>query len=105
MDLEKRIKLIVEDLKRYKPKKVILFGSGASGKFFDEYSDIDLLVIKDKVKKNFISRLGEVAEFVRPQLWPLDILVYTSKEIEKLEKESAFIKKILKEGKTIYEKN
>ena len=45
----KCIDLIIEDLKKYEPEKIILFGSFARGEI-DEYSDIDLVIIKNEKK-------------------------------------------------------
>lgn len=73
--LTKRIKWLVQDLKVYQPEKIILFGSAATGDM-DEYSDLDVVVIK-KTSQRFIERLVEVAELLRDQLHPADVFVYT----------------------------
>jgi len=99
----KCIDLIIEDLKKYEPEKIILFGSFARGEI-DEYSDIDLVIIKNE-KKPFIERLGEVIMYIRKELYPVDILVYTPDEFEEMKKNSnPFIEEVLKDGKVIYEK-
>lgn len=103
VDIEERIKWIVEDLKTYDPEKIILFGSAARGDI-DSYSDLDFAVIK-KTDKRFLQRLAEVVEFLRPNLGSVDILVYTPEEFEKMkEAENPFIEQVLKDGKVIYEK-
>ena len=86
----------------YEPEKVILFGSMARGDA-DEYSDIDLIVIK-KTDTPFIQRLVEVVAFTSPYI-AVDILVYTPEEIKAMmEEENPFIQRALREGKVLYEK-
>jgi len=93
-------KRIVEN---YKPLKIILFGSYANGKERED-SDLDLLVIKNsKLPRH------KRARKIRKYLWgitdiPKDILVYTVSEIKEWEKtKEAFITKIVKNGKVLYE--
>ena len=94
---------IVDDLKKYGPEKIILFGS-AGREDTDEYSDIDLIVIKE-TRKSFVERLAEVITYVRPSLCPIDILVYTKDEFEEMKRDlNPFLEEILKDGKVIYEK-
>jgi predicted nucleotidyltransferase len=100
---QEEIKRIVESLSDYRPEKVILFGSVACGKE-RENSDIDLLIIKEsRLKRPF--RVKEVFETLRnvKRQFPLDVLVYTPKEIEqRLALGDFFIKRVLAEGKVIY---
>jgi len=67
-------------VKRFKPKKIILFGSYANGTP-TEGSDLDLLIIKDS---DVPSRLQNRA--VRKMLYglrvPVDVIVKTTKEFE-----------------------
>jgi len=98
------MKLIINDLKPYNPERIILFGSAGRGEA-DEYSDIDLVVIKE-TKKRFIKRLAEVVTYIRPSLCPVDIFVYTKGEFEEMKKNlNPFIEQVLKNGKVIYEKS
>ena len=101
--MQKEVKKIVDQIvENYKPEKVILFGSFASGKP-KENSDVDLLVIK-KTKERFTTRLLRVAELIKSSLGT-DILVYTPKEWESaLEEENYFIKEIAQKGKLVYAK-
>ena len=58
------IEQVMQDLAAYGPEKVILFGSAARGDV-DEYSDIDLIVIKE-TDKRFVQRLvGNNSRLVR----------------------------------------
>ena len=94
---------IVNGLMASRPEKIILFGSMARGDF-DEYSDIDLIVIKD-TKQRFVRRLVEVTAFI-PLDIAVDALVYTPKEIDAMLAEgNPFIEQALKEGKVLYEKS
>jgi len=78
-ELERTVEALVKD---YKAEKIILFGSLAAGKT-GEWSDIDLVVVKD-TDKPFWERLREVVEIVRPSL-AMDIMVYTPQEMRSLE--------------------
>lgn len=99
---QKEIKNITEQItKRYKPKKIILYGSFAYGKPHKD-SDVDLFVIKETKKKRTERHL-ELDKILSDRNIPLDILVYTSKEVEqKLALKDLFIKKIIDQGKVIY---
>lgn len=99
--LEKELARIVSVLiKEYEPLKIVLFGSLASGNIH-EYSDIDLIVIKNS-QKGFYERLKEVGLLVMSRRGA-DILVYTPDEFE-LAKDSLFFQEeILKKGKVLYE--
>ena len=84
----------------YKPKKIILYGSTASGKA-SQGSDIDLVLIK-RTGKNFYDRIGEISGIVKHNL-PIDFLVYTPSEFEKMAKENWFIKnEVIRRGQVIY---
>ncbi|MBI5401265.1 nucleotidyltransferase domain-containing protein [Candidatus Wolfebacteria bacterium] len=81
-------------------EKIILFGSQARDTA-DEYSDLDLIIIK-KTNEPFIKRLINV-----PSL-PVhaDVFVYTPEEFEKMkENENPFILSALEGAKIIYEKS
>ena len=87
----------------YNPDKIILFGSVACGKSKDD-SDIDLLIIKDSIKKRPF-RVKEIFQVLRGinRNYPLDPMVYTPDEVQKrLSLGDYFIKRIFKEGKVLY---
>ncbi|MBL7159811.1 nucleotidyltransferase domain-containing protein [Candidatus Microgenomates bacterium] len=100
---QKELKKIVEALKAYKPEKIVLFGSVATGKFRPD-SDFDFLIIKkgvDELRKG--ERYSQVSKLLGSHKLPMDLLVYTPYEIKKrLYLGDPFIKKILSEGQVLY---
>ena len=86
-------------IKRYDSKKVILFGSLVNGNVH-EFSDIDLIVIKES-DKSFYERLEEVILLTTPEVGA-DILVYTPEEFETMQDELFFKEEVLGKGKVIY---
>jgi predicted nucleotidyltransferase len=103
MDKQKEIKRIVKQIaEKYKPEKIILFGSFAYGKP-KASSDVDLLVIKNS-KKRRVERIKEILMKVESVL-PLEPLVYTPKEIKKrIQIGDFFFQTIFEKGKIMYEK-
>lgn len=98
----KYINQIVKNLKKYKPKRVILFGSRAWGKPGKD-SDIDLLIIK-KTKQNPYKRIPEARSYLHDVDQAFDLLVLTPAEVEKrLRLGDFFIENIIKKGKVLYE--
>ncbi|MBI1929194.1 nucleotidyltransferase domain-containing protein [Candidatus Poribacteria bacterium] len=89
-------------IREYNPEKIILFGSLATGTT-GEWSDIDLLVIKETDQK-FFDRLNEIARKCDNQVG-MDCLVYTPREYEQESAENPFFREeIVKKGRVIYEK-
>lgn len=83
--------------KKINADRAILFGSYARGDIHD-YSDIDVIFIKNTREKKKIKRLNIVYDNYSGPL-PLDAIVYTPKEFEKMRKEgNIFLKQILKDG-------
>lgn len=102
MDRKERIEQIVSSLGEYDPERIILFGSHAR-RDADEYSDLDLVVIKE-TEERFLDRLKRVYEIMQPD-FALDILVYTPQEFaDMLEKGNPFLERVLEEGVIIYER-
>ena len=97
-----KIEQVVDSLMGYEPEQIILFGSVARGDA-DEYSDIDLIVIKD-TDQRFVQRMVEAGFFISRDI-AVDVFVYTPEEIATMiEDENPFIQQALKEGKILYEK-
>lgn len=98
VNLSEITRIIVQ---QYGPvEKILLFGSHARGDA-DEYSDLDLIVIKE-TNKQFVQRLVEVP----PLPVHADVFVYTPEEFERMkEHENPFIMSALRSAKVIYTKN
>lgn len=87
-------------IKKYKPQKIILFGSAAAGNMTDD-SDLDFLIIKDD-KQNPYNRIVEVYGLIKKNI-AADFIVYTPQEFaERLRLGDPFITSILSEGRVLY---
>jgi predicted nucleotidyltransferase len=73
---------LVQILQSYEPERIILFGSRARGEA-DEYSDYDLIVIK-QTQRSFIERLQDMIPYLAAFDHPAQILVYTPEEFERM---------------------
>lgn len=99
---------IVEHLQ---PRKVVLFGSQASGKATRE-SDIDLLVVLDDrhtlapLKRR--DRFGKVLDLFPYRSFGLDAIVLIEAEVKELQEKNEgewdLVLEVLKEGRTLYER-
>jgi len=98
----KEIKQVVKNLKKYRPEKVVLFGSYAWGKPKKD-SDIDILIIK-KTGGNPYKRIHEARSYLHNINKAFDILVMEPEEVEKrLKLGDFFIEEIVEKGKVLYE--
>jgi uncharacterized protein len=88
--------------RKFHPKRIILFGSYANGRPHRD-SDVDLLIIfQNKQHKPKI--YADISQELEPRLLPIDLLIRSTKEIQRrLEIGDSFIKKIVNEGKVLYE--
>ena len=104
MKSQKEIKKITNQIvRRYRPEKIILFGSYAYGKPTED-SDVDLFIVKG-TRKTRTKRHLELDRILLDRTMPIDILVYTPQEIkERLSLGDFFIKNIVQKGKTLYAK-
>jgi predicted nucleotidyltransferase len=102
LDLQRAIDDITAQLiEKYKPEKVILFGSAARGDSTPD-SDVDLLIIKRDTPHYGADRIMEVSSLIERDV-PVDFLVYRPEEFEKrLSLGDPFIELVLKEGKVLY---
>lgn len=88
-------------IEKYKPEKIILFGSAARGDAAPD-SDVDLLIIKIDTPPFSADRIMEVSSLIERDV-PVDFLVYRPEEFEKrISLGDPFIGLILKEGKVLY---
>jgi len=102
IDFEKEINNIASQIiEKYKPEKIILFGSAARGeKNLD--SDADFLIIKKETPLYGADRIRELSRLIDRNI-PIDLLVYRPEEFEeRLKMGDPFLKSVLKEGKILY---
>jgi len=87
--------------KQTEAQAVILFGSHARDQA-GTHSDVDLLVIAESDLPRH-KRSRQLHLMFKPYPFPMDILVYTPREIEKESKfKLSFISRVLREGKRLY---
>lgn len=104
MDVQAHIRHLCNQIvEKFRPQKVILFGSYAYGTpTYD--SDIDLLVIMPYVGSNH-----EQAVAIRRNLdaeMPVDLLVRSPEQVrERIEMADFFMREIIDQGKVLYEGN
>ena len=96
-----KVDRVVDSLIAYGPEKIILFGSAARGDA-DEFSDIDLIIVK-KTETRFIQRQVDATNLV-PRDISVDIFVYTPEEFQTMiDEDNPFIERALAEGIVLYE--
>jgi predicted nucleotidyltransferase len=102
MDAEAQIKKLCKQIvEKFRPQKVILFGSYAYGTPTPD-SDIDLLVVMP-YSGNELDKMVEVRRHLDSSM-PVDVLVKTPGQIEeRIHLEDFFIRKVLEKGKILYE--
>ena len=103
---DKYISLIVDQIRKEQPEKIILFGSYAYGTP-DYDSDIDLLIIKNISE----SELRDFRIGIKMKLWelikkwnvPIDIIVDNQERIDqRIQDGDMFYKEIITRGNVIY---
>jgi predicted nucleotidyltransferase len=101
-DFEKEIQNITHQIiEKYKPEKIILFGSASRGER-NLNSDADFLIIKKETPLYGADRIRELSRIIDRNI-PVDLLIYRPEEFEKrLKMGDPFLKSILKEGKVLY---
>lgn len=88
-------------VEKYRPIKIILFGSAARGDF-EKANDLDFLIIKDDVPYYGIDRMRQLDDLIERNM-AADLLVYRSVEFDdRIKLGDPFIKAILKEGRLLY---
>ncbi len=99
---QKAIDQVVEQIvEKFKPQKIILFGSYARGNPRPE-SDVDLLVVMDTPLKESKQSL-EIHRHLNV-MFGLDLIVHTPKRLkERVDMGDWFLRDVLKEGKVLYE--
>lgn len=99
---QKAIDQVVEQIvEKFKPQKIILFGSYARGNPRPE-SDVDLLVVMDTPLKASKQSL-EIRRHLNV-MFGMDLIVHTPKHLkERVKMGDWFLRDVLKEGKVLYE--
>lgn len=98
---EKISEVVKRIVKNINPEKIILFGSYACGNPSED-SNLDILVIKE-MKMPRYKRSREVKKYLRGLKIPIDVIVYTKKEIKEWkDTKTSFISQATKEGKVLY---
>jgi len=100
--VHREIESIVQQLiDKYRPSKIILFGSAARGEY-DKVNDLDFLILKQDVPLRGLDRMRELDDLIDRNM-AADMLVYRPEEFEHLIKlGDPFIKRILSEGRVLY---
>jgi uncharacterized protein len=87
-------------IEKYRPEKIILFGSAAWSD--GDINDIDLLIIKSDTPYYGVDRMRELDRIIDRKI-AADMLVYRPLEVkERLEMGDPFLKKIFRDGKVLY---
>jgi len=102
IDFEKEINYITSQIiEKYKPEKIILFGSAARGERNLD-SDADFLIIKKETPHYGADRIRELSRLIDRNI-PIDLFIYRPEEFEKrLKMGDPFLKSVLREGKILY---
>lgn len=87
-------------IEKYKPEKIILFGSAVWGE--GEIHDIDLFIVKREVPYYGEDRTRELYRLMDTDV-PVDYIVYKPEEVEeRIALGDPFVKKIFKQGKFLF---
>jgi predicted nucleotidyltransferase len=87
-------------IEKYKPEKIILFGSSAWGG--EEINDIDLFIVKKDVPYYGADRMRELYTLINTPA-SVDYIVYEPEEAEeRLSLGDPFLKKIYSKGRVLY---
>ncbi|MFH1860905.1 MAG: nucleotidyltransferase domain-containing protein [bacterium] len=106
MDKKELLKKQIENIKnqiidKYKPERIILFGSAAMGDFSQD-SDLDLLIIKKETPYLGRERARELRKLIKKEI-AVDFLIYQPEEFDtRVKLGDPFLKTILKEGVVLY---
>ena len=88
-------------VEKYKPEKIILFGSAVRDEFSLD-SDLDLLIIKKDTPLYGADRIRQLSRMIDRNI-AIDFLVYRPEEFEsRLAKGDPFLHAVLKEGRVLH---
>ena len=102
VDFEKEIASITKQIvEKFRPEKIILFGSASRGEW-DLNSDADFLIIKKDTPLYGSDRVREFSRAIERNI-PVDFLIYRPEEFDRrLQMGDPFLKALMKEGKVLY---
>ena len=90
--------------RKFRPEKIILFGSYGYGQPTED-SDVDLLVIMPRTRAHG-ERMSVRIRHAVPRDFPLDLLVRTPAEVSKrLRWGDFFLREVMEKGEVLYEAN
>ena len=100
--MDSEIQYIVDQIvSKYKPLKIILFGSAVRNDV-EQVNDLDFLIVKEDVPLYGLDRLREMDETIDRNI-ASDMLIYRPDELdERLRLGDPFITGILTEGRVLY---
>ena len=88
--------------RKFRPEKIILFGSYGYGQPTED-SDVDLLVIMPRTRERG-ERMSVRIRHAVPRDFPLDLLVRTPAEVSKhLRWGDCFLREVMEKGELLYE--
>lgn len=99
--LERACREILDRIVDECTERVILFGSAARGDVGSQ-SDLDLLVVRRDDRRP-AERAADLYRRARPRL-AVDLLVYTPEELARACEQSSFVRRILQEGRILYDR-
>ncbi len=100
--IEELAEMVKPILENYPVQKAIVFGSASRGDL-SKKSDVDMIILENTSKRFFERYEGIYLELNRVLGTIVDLLIYTPEEWEKIS-ERSFIRRIIEEGKIIYER-
>jgi len=95
--------LVERIVSRFRPEKIILFGSRARGDASPE-SDMDILIVLDSPGPTR-ARANEIDMALSDRTYPLDIIVVTPEKFESQKNSiGAVVRQAVLEGRVLYER-
>jgi len=91
-------------INKFQPKRIVLFGSAARNETRPG-SDMDLFIEMESDLRP-PERAVEVSAVFGLRTWPLDLVIYTPEEVQRLQgKPGTLLSVIEKEGRVLYERS
>ncbi len=104
MDRKQLEEIAATIVEKFNPVRVVVFGSHARGEAGDD-SDVDLFVEMESEQRP-PERAIEVSAVFGLRRWPLDVVVYTPSEVERLRTVRGTLLSVIEaEGEVLYERS